>query len=189
MNKEIFVFGSNLAGRHGAGSAKEAVENYGAVYGKGIGRQGDNFAIPTKDILLKRLTLKEIKYFVDIFKKYATQHPRLTFNVVNIGCGLAGYTPEQIAPMFENAPNNVRLSKEFNKVLNIESAIRKYSYILVKDGEMTKTHREYCLKLMDEFKPELEEFINKCMVEAYNDGYIECRNKTDTLESFHYGGL
>lgn len=171
MNKEIFVFGSNLAGRHGAGSAKEAVEKYGAVYGKGVGRQGDSYAIPTKDIVMQRLTLKDIRYFVDIFKKYAAQHPNLTFNVVNIGCGLAGYTPEQIAPMFENSPNNVRLSKEFNKILNIESAIRKYSYRLVKEGEMTKSHRDYCLKLMDEFKPELEEFINRCIEEANTIGY------------------
>jgi hypothetical protein len=171
MNKEIFVFGSNLAGRHGAGSAKEAVEKYGAIYGKGVGRQGDSYAIPTKDILLRSLTLKEIKYFVDIFLKYARESPRLVFNVVNIGCGLAGYTPEQIAPMFKNAPSNVRLSKEFNKVLNIESDVRKYSYILVKEGELTKKHRDYCLSMIDEFAPELEEFINKVIEEAREDGY------------------
>lgn len=173
MNKNIFVFGSNLAGRHGAGSAKEAVEKHGAIYGKGIGRQGNSYAIPTKDIVMQVLKLREIKYFVDIFIKYATQFPTLKFNVVAIGCGLAGYKPEQIAPMFAKAPINVRLPEEFLKVLGRESATRFYADVMVKEGLSTKTHAEYCLKLIDEFKPDLEEFINGLISEAYQEGFYD----------------
>jgi hypothetical protein len=114
---EIFVFGSNLAGRHGAGSAREALQNHGAVYGQALGRQGQSYAIPTKDWKLRRLPLTRIVEYVRIFIHYAEHHPDLTFNVVAIGCGLAGYDPVQIAPMFRSRPSNVRLPDEFLDVL------------------------------------------------------------------------
>jgi hypothetical protein len=110
---EIFVFGSNLAGRHGAGSAKEALLNWGAEYGKGVGRQGDSYAIPTKDTNLKVLPLTEIRNHVADFLLYALEHPELEFKVVAIGCGLAGYSPWEIAPMFAFCPPNVTRPKEF----------------------------------------------------------------------------
>jgi hypothetical protein len=110
---EIFVFGSNLAGRHGAGSALEAVINHGAIYGKPYGPQGNSFAIPTKDAKLQTLSLERIEPFVQGFLYYANRHSELTFKVVAIGCGLAGYKPEQIAPMFDSAPSNVILPLEF----------------------------------------------------------------------------
>lgn len=113
MTKEIFVFGSNLAGRHGAGSAKEAVKKYGAIYGKSYGPQGNSFAIPTKDAKLHTLSLESIKEFIDGFIHYANHHPELTFNIVAIGCGLAGYKPDQIKPFFKNAPSNCNLPSEF----------------------------------------------------------------------------
>ena len=113
LKQEIFVFGSNLAGRHGKGSALEAVKNHGAIYGKSYGPQGKSFAIPTKDAKLKTLSLESINDFVKGFINYATQHPELTFNIVAIGCGLAGYKPEQIAPMFKNVPFNCNLPPEF----------------------------------------------------------------------------
>lgn len=170
MTKEIFVFGSNLAGRHGKGSALVAINNHGAVYGNGVGRQGDAYAIPTKDRALQVLKLKEIKYHIDKFIEYANDRPTLKFNVCNIGCGLAGYTPEQIAPMFSKATRNVRLSEEFLKVLGRTSKTRYYADIVVKEGLSTKSHAEYCLKLIDEFKPELEEFINLMLGEAFKEG-------------------
>lgn len=102
----IFVFGSNLAGIHGAGAAAYARFHEGAVNGQGIGHHGNSYAIPTKDQNIQSLSLKDIKGHVDTFVGYAMKHPELTFKVTQIGCGLAGFTPEQIAPMFRYAPQN-----------------------------------------------------------------------------------
>jgi hypothetical protein len=117
VSRNIFVFGSNLAGRHRKGSALEARKHHGAVSGKGVGLWGNSYAIPTKDSYLRVLTLPAIQIFVTQFLSFARQHPELTFNVVAIGCGLAGYKPAQIAPMFLAAPGNVKLPPEFNAVL------------------------------------------------------------------------
>lgn len=114
MSNRIFVFGSNLAGRHGKGAALHARQNCGAIYGQGIGRQGQSYAIPTKDSHLKPLPLGKIKGYVEQFLGYAEDHPELTFEITAIGCGLAGYTPEEIAPMFEGSPANCLLPKEFS---------------------------------------------------------------------------
>lgn len=112
--KTIFVFGSNLAGRHGKGSALEAVRNHGAIYGVGIGLQGNSYAIPTKTAQLDILPLSVIAWHIEYFEWFAAAHiDRMTFNVVAIGCGLAGYTPREIGPMFKVRPNNVQLPKEF----------------------------------------------------------------------------
>lgn len=111
--KRIFVFGSNLAGRHGKGAALEAVNRWGAVYGQGQGRQGNSYAIPTKDYNLKTLRLEYIESYIFTFLNYAEQNEDLEFLLTPIGCGLAGYSPEQIGPMFNNAPYNVKIPKEF----------------------------------------------------------------------------
>lgn len=113
MTSEIFVFGSNLAGRHGKGAALEARKNWGARYGQGHGPQGRSYAIPTKDAKLNTLPFGKIKFYVTLFLGYAHQHPELTFKLTAIGCGLAGYAPEQIAPLFANAPPNVVKPDEF----------------------------------------------------------------------------
>lgn len=113
----IFVFGSNLAGRHGKGAALAAKEQYGAIYGQGIGRQGESYAIPTKDENLCVLPLEEIQIYVDRFLEYARTHPELVFELTPIGCGLAGYSAEEIAPMFKDAPDNVIRPLEFESVL------------------------------------------------------------------------
>ena len=105
----IFVFGSNEAGRHGAGAALYAVQNHGAIYGVGFGMQGNSFGIPTKDKNIRTLPLEKIKEYVDKFIAYAKMHPDKSFQVTRIGCGLAGYTDSQIAPMFKGAPNNCHL--------------------------------------------------------------------------------
>ena len=115
--KDIFVFGSNLAGKHGAGSALHAKRFYGAKYGVGVGKQGDSYAIPTKDKNLNVLSLKQIEPYVKDFLKYAKENPDLSFNVVKIGCGLAGYKPEEIAPMFAGYSENVKLPKEFIDII------------------------------------------------------------------------
>jgi hypothetical protein len=105
----IFVFGSNLAGRHGAGAALYARQHHGAVIGQGTGRQGNSYAIPTKDRNLQPLPLEHIQLYVDDFIWYATAHDYEEFYVTRVGCGLAGYTDEQIAPMFKDAPANCTL--------------------------------------------------------------------------------
>lgn len=103
---EVFVFGSNEAGRHGRGAALTAVRYYGAVYGKGNGIQGNSYAIPTKDERLHPLALHTIKHYVKEFLDYATTHPELKFKVTRIGCGLAGFDDKDISPMFKDAPDN-----------------------------------------------------------------------------------
>ena len=114
----IFVFGSNLAGRHGAGAAAYAYNHEGAVYGQGIGHFGNSYALPTKEgvrgggpdgkggQIRKTLPLIAIQEYVEAFIKYARQHPELDFQVTQLGCGLAGLKAEWIAPMFEKAPEN-----------------------------------------------------------------------------------
>lgn len=109
MNEKIFVFGSNLAGRHGKGAALYAKKYKGAEYGVGIGRQGNSYAIPTKDRNLKTLPLNEIKIHVDEFIEYAKNHKELSFEVTKIGCGLAGYEESDIRPMFKDSPINCDL--------------------------------------------------------------------------------
>jgi hypothetical protein len=113
MSKEIFVFGSNLAGIHGAGSALEARRKHGAQIGCGRGRMYDSYAIPTKDKHLFTLAISEIAFYVQEFIQYARDNPDLHFRIVAIGCGLAGYTPAQIGPLFRDAPENCILPDEF----------------------------------------------------------------------------
>lgn len=122
---QVFVFGSNLAGRHGKGSAAEAKNNHGAIYGKGVGRQGNSYAIPTKGFNMEVLSLEEIDLHVKNFLKYAEENWTDTFNVVAIGCGLAGYKPSQIGPLFMCAPKNVQLPHEFEPYRAYEQQTRE----------------------------------------------------------------
>lgn len=115
---EIFVFGSNLAGRHGAGAALFARKNHGAIYGQGVGLQGSSYAIPTKNEYITTLPLWDIREYVDEFIEFANVHSEYTFNVTRIGCGLAGYKDQDMAPMFRDAPVNCKLPDEWNVILN-----------------------------------------------------------------------
>jgi hypothetical protein len=111
----IFVFGSNLSGRHGKGAAKTAL-GWGAKWGQGTGLQGRTYGIPTKDASIRRtLTVIEIKPFVDEFIEFAKNNPNLIFLVTEIGCGLAGHKQKDIAPLFVNAVNieNIHLPEKF----------------------------------------------------------------------------
>lgn len=111
---EIFVFGSNPDGHHDGGTARLALERFGAIYGLGFGLQGNSFAIPTMG-----LSLREIKNYVDEFINFAEARPEMKFLVTRIGCGHAGFTDEEIAPMFAGAYglSNVYLPAEFWKFL------------------------------------------------------------------------
>ncbi len=115
---EIYVFGSNLAGIHGRGSAYHARMHFGAVRGIGQGLQGHAYGIPTKDRKLKVLPLSEIEKHVQTFIDFAKAHPELSFIIVPVGCGLAGFYPHQIAPFFKDAPPNCSLPREFEEVLH-----------------------------------------------------------------------
>ena len=113
----IFVFGSNLAGRHGKGAALYARTHHNAQYGVGIGLTGSAYAIPTKDHKLKTLPLPTIQSYVDQFLAFAKNSPHLTFTLTPIGCGLAGYRYPDIAPMFLDSPPNVIVPEEFLQVI------------------------------------------------------------------------
>jgi len=121
MNKiEIFVFGSNLAGRHGKGAAKDALNKYGAQYGKGVGIQGHSYAIPTKDHYLNTLPLETIFPYVQEFIAFANIHPEYIFKVTRVGCGLAGHLDRDMAEMFKEAPANCELSREWLEIMGWE---------------------------------------------------------------------
>lgn len=114
----VFVFGSNLAGRHGRGAALYARQKHGAQYGVGLGRTGNAFAIPTKDENIHTLPIDQISVYVKQFLAYAKAHPELTFEVTKIGCGLAGYCEEDIAPLFAGATENCQLPTGWRNPFN-----------------------------------------------------------------------
>ena len=109
-SNEIFVFGSNLAGSHGGGAALLAFRRFGAVWGQGVGLQGQSYGIPTM-----QGGVETIKPYVDEFIQFAKQHPEYKFFVTRIGCGIAGFRDDEIAPLFAEAMDveNVILPKEF----------------------------------------------------------------------------
>ena len=106
---EIFVFGSNGEGFHGAGAAAQAVQKFGAKMGQAEGLQGQSYAIDTMDGEVEMAA--EIARFLD----FAKNHPELTFYVTEIGCGIAGYTPKQVVPFFADHTDNVILQEAFKK--------------------------------------------------------------------------
>jgi hypothetical protein len=115
---EVFVFGSNEAGRHGKGAAKTA-QRWGAKDGVGEGMSGRTYAIPTKNSKIRTLGQTSIGKYVDAFLRTARERPDLTFLVTEVGCGLAGYSAEDIAPMFADASSmpNVHLPQSFWNIL------------------------------------------------------------------------
>ena len=114
---EIFVFGSNLQGYHGGGAARLAMNQWGAVWGQGTGLQGQTYAIPTM-----QGGIGTIRPYIDQFIKFAQNDPERTFLVTEIGCGIAGFRPADIAPLFKNAINipNIWLPQRFWDILQKE---------------------------------------------------------------------
>ena len=106
---EIFVFGSNIQGAHGGGAAWFAHKAFGAEWGVGEGLTGQTYALPTME------GEASLKNAVDHFISCAKQHPKLTFLVTAVGCGIAGYTPNEVAPLFREATSleNVYLPQMF----------------------------------------------------------------------------
>ncbi|MCL2063381.1 MAG: hypothetical protein FWG98_03280 [Candidatus Cloacimonetes bacterium] len=111
---EVFVFGSNLAGQHAGGAAQTAHEKFGAIYGQGVGLQGQSYAIPTM-----QGGVDSIIPYVNDFLDFAKEHQELFFYVTRIGCGIAGFKDEEIAPLFKEAikMNNVSLPESFVDLL------------------------------------------------------------------------
>jgi len=111
---EIFVFGSNLAGAHGGGAARVAMEKFGAEWGKGVGLQGQSYAIPTM-----QGGVDTIRPYVDDFIAFAREHSELKFYVTRIGCGIAGFRDSDIAPLFKESLSleNVILPRSFVMLL------------------------------------------------------------------------
>ena len=111
---EIFVFGSNLQGMHGGGAARVAHEKFGAVWGEGIGLQGQSYAIPTM-----HGGVDAIAPYVNDFIAFAKEHPELKFLVTEIGCGIAGFRISEMAPLFKEALDieNIYLPERFIEVL------------------------------------------------------------------------
>ena len=107
---EVFVFGSNLGGFHGGGAARTAYNKFGAIWGQGVGMQGQSYAIPTM-----QGGVETIAPYVDEFIEYAKNHPEKRFLVTEIGCGIAGFAPEEMAPLFANAVDveNITLPQRF----------------------------------------------------------------------------
>lgn len=107
---QVFVFGSNRQGRHGKGAALEAKRNWGAIQGQAQGRQGNAYAIVTKELRpsFPPVTLQEIAYQLGAFHVYAAKHPELTFILTRIGCGLAGFSEADIKPLCKLLPSNVK---------------------------------------------------------------------------------
>lgn len=106
-SNEVFVFGSNADGSHGGGAARTAYEKFGAVWGEGHGHHGQSYGIDTMSGL--EVAADEAREFI----AYASAHPELRFLLTPVGCGIAGYRPEQIAPMFVGMPENVTIPEAF----------------------------------------------------------------------------
>ncbi len=113
----VWVFGSNLAARHGGGAAALAERSYGASRKIAEGMSGKSYAIPTKDLEIETLPLDVIKPAVDRFIAHAKAHPKTEFFMTRIGCVLAGYTDAEIAPMFKGAPVNINFPEEWKKFI------------------------------------------------------------------------
>lgn len=111
---EVFVFGSNLEGLHGGGAALLAYERFGAIWGQGTGLQGKSYGIPTM-----HGGIDVIAPYVDEFIAFAREHRELKFLVTEIGCGIAGFTVEEMAPLFKGAMDeeNIYLPQRFIKIL------------------------------------------------------------------------
>jgi hypothetical protein len=111
----IFVFGSNLAGRHGKGAALYAKKHMGAIYGQGEGLQGQSYAIPTKDANLSPLTLDQVQSAIGRFCQFARDNPDMTFALTPVGCGLAGFNKRDVWGMLKmhGMPPNVYLTSNW----------------------------------------------------------------------------
>lgn len=109
----VFVFGSNLAGTHAGGAAKTALLHFGAIKEVGRGWSGQSYAIPTMNEHLQQMPLSQIQHYIEDFKIYTKNHPKIKYFITSLGCGVAGYKVEEIAPMFKGISKNVIFPASF----------------------------------------------------------------------------
>lgn len=119
QENEVFVFGSNLHGMHAGGAARAAMDRFGAIWGQGVGLQGQSYAIPTM-----HGDLDAIKPYVDEFIEFAKRKPELKFLVTRVGCGIAGFSDKQMAELFRPALDveNIYLPASFHRALEEEGS-------------------------------------------------------------------
>lgn len=141
---EVFVFGSNLSGHHAGGAARAAMNHFGAVWGQGVGLQGQSYAIPTM-----QGGVETIEPYVQEFTEFAARHPELTFLVTRIGCGIAGFRDEEIAPLFAHAAAlpNVRLPLSFQGCA--DSSVFLHGKAQSAAQREQKSARSWCLQAND----------------------------------------
>jgi hypothetical protein len=202
-SNSIFCFSSNLQGRHGKGAALHAYTNFGAEYGVGEGLQGRSYAIPTKDKFIKTLPIYEIYRHVKTFINFAKDHPEYTFHLTPIGCGLAGYKYEEIAPLFTFAPENVILPDEFigalKENMNIdeendfgfslvsEDDVKKKEVILKKQVEHHANNTKKVVFKTSEILEKMRGLIMPLLLNLAKEkdkSYIYWPNRTEKIEAF-----
>lgn len=147
--RDFFVFGSNLAGRHGGGAARIAMNRFGAVYGQGKGLQGNSYAIPTM-----QGGIETIKPYVDRFIEFAKHEKALTFYVTKIGCGIAGFQLNEIAPLFKDAlaVTNIRLPKEFVDLIDKDYDEIPRADLLIHSHGVTRTFADLVIAKNDDVR-------------------------------------
>jgi len=175
--KQIFVFGSNLAGAHGGGAALLAANLFGAIDGQGIGLQGKSYALPTKDVKIKTLSLEIIQSHVNDLLAFIQANPKKEFLITQVGCGLAGYSPSDIAPLFKDFMElpNITLPESFIEILNPEIVIHGF-----KGFNQDLTCRDFPFELN-------KEYIHEGQVKACNSGFHFCENPLDIFNYYPPG--
>ena len=163
---EIFVFGSNKAGNHAGGAAKVAVEKFGAIIGQGEGLQGQSYAFPTLDEHMQKVTSQELVSAFENLCECATQHKDKIFYLTKVGCGIAGFSEEEIIEAINKVelPDNVIIPEEFNVI---------YSY---KAFDKDMTCRGFVYK-------EGKSYEEKEAI-ACGRGFHACRNPFDVLDYY-----
>lgn len=187
-NDEIFVFGSNLSGKHLGGAAKVALQKFGAIMGKGVGLQGNSYAIPTM-----QGGIDTIKPYVDEFIDFANNHRNLHFYVTRIGCGIAGFKEDDIAPLFMRALliDNISLPQSFFHIITsqpdvwrmvIEDEVKTFVSEILLESEpyVGKSYdnnlTQYDLLSIDFHK---NGFLRFC--DPIGEIYFACLNKSSSL--------
>ncbi len=178
LPNQIFVFGSNLKGVHGAGAARLAEEKFGAVFGQGVGLQGNSYALPTKDYNISTLQLSEIQPYIDELWQFAKDNQTLQFLITKVGCGLAGYSVEDIAPLFYKfiALDNVSLPQEFINIVAPNGVIDGFKAMNTFEGGRLNC-RDFDFKVG-------EVYTQGGTIAACNNGFHYCEKIIDTLNYY-----
>ncbi|MBP6568958.1 MAG: hypothetical protein KA270_17415, partial [Saprospiraceae bacterium] len=178
LPKQIFVFGSNEAGTHGAGAAKLALDKFGATNSKGIGLQGNSYALPTKDKMIKTLPLSKIQTYVDTLWQFAKDTPMLQFLITKVGCGLAGYTEKDIAPLFFKfvVLDNVTLPQEFIDIIAPKAIYTGYKAMNKKEEKLFCRDYEFNIG---------KTYTALGEIKSCNNGFHFCEKIIDTLNYYN----